>query len=99
MKSSEIIKIVEDINYDILQLDEDGKKSYYNFCLEYVYDGCIDYIKFLGKIIWDSDNDERLYKEIYDEYLEDGKIDLKEHIISTMNKRIDKLKQIKKILK
>ncbi len=92
MKTEEILQIVLDINYNILDLDQDNKKEYYQLLLNYISDGCIEYVKFLDVIIWDSDNDERPYINDHE------KEDLKTYLLKQIDKKIKSLNEINQIL-
>lgn len=63
MKTDDIIKIIDSINYDLFELN--GEQIDFDLSLEYSY---CHIIKFLGVVIWDEDNEEREWIEEKNDY-------------------------------
>lgn len=90
---SELYKAVQSINYDILEHDEDCKKGYYEYLLQFESDGCSDAVKFLGNIIYNDDDNDREWHEETNSYEP-----FQPYLLRKMSKEISKIKEIESLL-
>lgn len=91
--SSELLKAIESINFDILEYDENCKKGYYEYLLQFESNGCSDVVKFLGNIIYNDDDNDREWNEETNSYEP-----FQPYILRKMFKKIAKIKKIESLL-
>lgn len=91
--STELLKAIESINFDILEHDEDCKKGYYQYLLRFESNGCNDVVKFLGNIIYNDDDNDREWNEQTKSYEP-----FQPYLLRKMSQEIAKIKKIEKLL-
>jgi hypothetical protein len=91
--STELLKAIESINFDILEHDEDCKKGYYQYLLRFESNGCSDVVKFLGNIIHSSDDNDREWDEETHSYEP-----FQPYLLRKMSQEISKIKKIESLL-
>jgi hypothetical protein len=94
----EALKVVENINF-LVPFEGTNEKDLFKelYLLKYNSDGYMEWIEFLGKTIWDSDNDERewLEEENEKEPLEPFIKKIMIYQLKFLNKQLKSLKNYK----
>lgn len=87
IKFKEVEAVVNEVNDIIFEQNEDGNIPY---CVLHYYSGDF-YIYFLNEQIWNSEDDERKYDDIKDDFSES----IREYVFGQINTKISIFSKIK----